>query len=84
MQYLSYKSRLVDLAASGRHHNVKVDPVSVHRLIAWVDSCCVYMGKPEIRPLGVPDFPGIERLPGRATRGHRSEHRAAVAARKRP
>ncbi len=63
MQYLSYKSRLVDLASKGEHYEVKVDPVSLHRLIAWVDSCCVYMGEPEIRAQGDPDFPGIERLP---------------------
>jgi hypothetical protein len=63
MQYLSYKSRLVDLASSGKHHDVKVDPVSLHRLIAWVDSCCVYLGEEEVRALGDPNFPGIERLP---------------------
>ncbi|MFH1920387.1 MAG: hypothetical protein ABIP48_10945, partial [Planctomycetota bacterium] len=63
MQYLSYKSRLIDLASNGEHYDVKVDPVSLHRLIAWVDSCCVYMGEPEIRAQGDPDFPGIELLP---------------------
>ena len=63
MQYLSYKSRLVELASSGKHHDVRVDPESLHRLIAWVDSCCVYLGEPEVRALGDPDFPGIERLP---------------------
>jgi len=63
MQYLSYKSRLIELASSGKHHDVKVDPVSLRRLIAWVDSCCVYAGEPEIRALGDPDFPGIDRLP---------------------
>jgi hypothetical protein len=63
MQYLSYASRLIDLAASGKHHDVKVDPLSLRRLIAWVDSCCVYMGEEDIRGLGDPDFPGIERLP---------------------
>lgn len=63
MQYLSSKSRLVDLAASGKHHDVKVDAESLRRLIAWVDSCCVYRGEPEVRALGDPDFPGIDRLP---------------------
>ena len=63
MQYLSYKSRLVELASSGKHHDVRVDPESLHRLIAWVDSCCVYLGEPEVRALGDPDFPGIDRLP---------------------
>ena len=63
MQYLSYTSRLIELAASGTHYDVKVDPVNLHRLIAWVDACCPYMGEPEVRALGDPDFPGIERLP---------------------
>jgi hypothetical protein len=63
MQYLSYKSRLVELAAGGKHYDVKVDPTSLHRLIAWVDACCPYMGEEEVRALGDPDFPGIERLP---------------------
>jgi len=63
MQYLSYKSRLIELASSGKHYDVKADPESLHRLIAWVDSCCVYRGEPEVRALGDPDFPGIERLP---------------------
>ncbi len=63
MQYLSYKSRLVELASSGTHYGVRVDPLSLWQLIAWVDSCGVYLGEPEIRALGDPDFPGIERLP---------------------
>jgi hypothetical protein len=63
MQYLSYRSRLVDIASSGEHHGVQVDPLSLHRLIAWVDSCGVYRGEQEIRALGDPDFPGIDRLP---------------------
>jgi hypothetical protein len=63
MQYLSYGSRLVELAASGKHFEVQVDPVSLHRLIAWVDACCPFMGEEELRALGDPDFPGIEGLP---------------------
>lgn len=63
MQYLSANSRLIDLAARGKHHHVKVDPESLHRLIAWVDACCPYMGDQELRAQGDPDFPGIERLP---------------------
>lgn len=63
MQYLSYKSRLVELASSGKHHDVRGDPESLHRLIAWVDSCCACLGEPEVRALGDPDFPGIDRLP---------------------
>jgi hypothetical protein len=63
MQYLSYTSRLVALASRGEHHDVQVDPLSLHRLIAWVDSCGVYMSEEEIRSQGDPDFPGIDRLP---------------------
>ena len=63
MQYLSYKSRLVELAAGGKHYDVRVDPLGLHRLIAWVDACCPYMGEEEVRALPDPDFPGIERLP---------------------
>ena len=63
MQYLSYRSRLIELASKGAHYDVEVDPISLHRLIAWVDACCPYMGEEEVRALGDPDFPGIERLP---------------------
>jgi len=63
MQHLSYKSRLVDLAASGKHYDVKVDPEDLRRLMAWVDACCPFMGDEELRAQGDPDFPGIERLP---------------------
>jgi hypothetical protein len=63
MQYLSYNSRLIELAGSGKHYDVKADPKDLHRLIAWVDACCPYMGEEEVRALGDPDFPGIGRLP---------------------
>jgi hypothetical protein len=63
MQYLSPASRLVELASSGKHYDVKADPLSLHRLIAWVDACCPFMGEEELRALGDPDFPGIETLP---------------------
>jgi hypothetical protein len=62
MTYLSYRSRLIEIASSGKHHDVKVDEVSRLRLIAWVDACCPYNGKEEIRAMGDPDFPGIEKL----------------------
>jgi len=41
---------------------VKVDAVSLLRLIAWVDACCPYNGEEEIRAIEDPDFPGIEKL----------------------
>ncbi len=63
MQYLSANSHLVDLASNGKHYGVKADQVSLHRLIAWVDACCPFMGEEELRALGDPSFPGIERLP---------------------
>ncbi|MBM4092360.1 MAG: hypothetical protein FJ276_23490 [Planctomycetes bacterium] len=63
LQYLAGNSRLIDLAMSGKHYDVQVDPVSLHRLIAWVDACCPFMGEEELRALGDPEFPGIDSLP---------------------
>ena len=63
MQYLSHKSRLIELAAGGKHYDVKADPESLHRLVAWVDACCPFRGEEELRALQDPDFPGMERLP---------------------
>jgi hypothetical protein len=62
-QALSYTSKLIDLASSGKHYGVQADAVSLQRLIAWVDACCPYMGEEELRAQGDPDFPGIEMLP---------------------
>ena len=62
MTYLSYKSQLIEIASSGKHHHVKVDEVSRLRLIAWVDACCPYNGEEEIRAMEDPNFPGIEKL----------------------
>lgn len=45
MQHLSYTSRLVELAAGEKPNDVRVDPVSLQRLIARVDSCGVYLGE---------------------------------------
>ncbi|NQT86157.1 hypothetical protein HQ560_05290, partial [bacterium] len=63
MRFLSPSSKLIDIAMSGKHNKVKVDALSLRKLIAWVDACCPYMGEPEIRALGDPDFPGIDELP---------------------
>ena len=63
MRFLSRSSKLIEIAMSGKHHDVKVDPLSLRRLIAWVDACCPYMGEPELRALGDPQFPCIEELP---------------------
>jgi hypothetical protein len=59
---LSYRSRLIDMAASGKHYDVKVDPVSLRRLIAWVDAMEPYRGAEEIRTIPDPDFEGIRDL----------------------
>jgi len=63
MEYLSRTSPLIQLAMSGEHHEVRVDPLSLQRLIAWVDACCPYMGEEELRAIPDPDFEGIEMLP---------------------
>jgi len=63
LTYLSYTSRLIENAMSGRHHGVKVDAVSLRKLIGWVDCNCPYRGDEDIRELPDPSFPGIELLP---------------------
>ena len=50
------------MAMSGEHYDVKVDPVSLRRLIAWVDAMGPYRGEEEIRAIPDPDFEGIEDL----------------------
>jgi hypothetical protein len=60
MTTLSYKSPLIELAMSGTHYGVKVDPVSLRRLIAWVDAMGPYRGEEEVRALPDPEFDGIE------------------------
>jgi hypothetical protein len=62
MTFLSYRSRLVELAASGKHYGVKADPVSVARLAAWIDAMCPYSGDEEVRSEDDPEFPGVDWL----------------------
>ncbi|MGQ9574208.1 MAG: LamG-like jellyroll fold domain-containing protein [Thermoguttaceae bacterium] len=62
MTKLSFKSRLIDLASSGNHYGVKVDPVSLQRLIAWVDTMCPFLGDEEVRQIPDPVFQGVEWL----------------------
>lgn len=62
MTALSYKSRLVEIASSGKHHDVKVDEISRLRLITWVDAMTPYQGLDEIRAMPDPDFQGIDWL----------------------
>ena len=62
MTKLSYRSRLVEIASSGAHHDVKVDEVSRRRLIAWVDAMGPYRGDEEVRQIDDPEFQGIDWL----------------------
>jgi hypothetical protein len=63
MQHLSYTSKLIEIAMSGEHHDVKVDPVGLRKLIGWVDTNCPYRGQQEIRAIADPQFAGIDMLP---------------------
>jgi hypothetical protein len=60
---LSYRSKLIELAMSGEHYEVKLDPASLRQLIGWVDANCPYRGDPEVRQVPDPYFAGIEWLP---------------------
>jgi hypothetical protein len=62
MTALSYRSQLIDLVSSGKHHDVKVDEISRLRLIAWVDAMCPYLGDDEIREIPDPEFQGVDWL----------------------
>lgn len=62
---LSYRSRLIELAGSGSHYEVRVDPVSLRRLQVWIDAMCPYRGEEEIRALPDPVFQGVDWLPVR-------------------
>jgi len=48
MTAMSYKSTLIQIATSGKHHDVKVTPQEEARLVAWVDALCPYLGLEEI------------------------------------
>ena len=62
MTSLSYRSQLIELVSSGKHHDVKVDEISRLRLIAWVDAMCPYMGDDEVREIPDPVFQGVDWL----------------------
>ncbi len=59
---LSYRSRLIELCASGKHYDVKVDPIGLQKLIAWVDAMCPYNGDEEVRMIDDPVFQGVDWL----------------------
>jgi hypothetical protein len=63
MQYLSLRSRLIEMAGSGKHYDVKADALSLRRLTAWVDANCPYIGEEELRTMDDPEFAGIDELP---------------------
>ena len=48
MTAMSYRSTLIHIATSGKHHDVKVSPEEEQRLIAWVDALCPYNGLEEL------------------------------------
>ncbi len=62
MTRLSHKSRLIELASSGDHYDVKVDPISLRKLIAWIDTMCPYRGDDEVRQIPDPVFQGVDWL----------------------
>ena len=58
MTAMSYKSKLVEIAASEKHGKVtktKVDQLSLLKLILWVDLLCPYRGERELRAMADPD-----------------------------
>ncbi|NQU20184.1 MAG: hypothetical protein HQ567_02800 [Candidatus Nealsonbacteria bacterium] len=55
MSAMSYKSKLVANATSGKHHDVRVDSLSARKLIAWVDLLCPYWNEDDIRSTPDPD-----------------------------
>jgi len=62
MTRLSYRSRLIQRVSSGKHHDVKIDAVSLRKLIAWVDTMCPYRGDEEVRRIDDPIFQGAQWL----------------------
>ena len=55
LTHLSARSRLIEIAMSGKHNKVKVPADSCRCLIAWVDTNCPYRGDQEVR--AIPDVP---------------------------
>jgi len=62
MTRLSYKSRLIDTASSGKHNDVRLPPDDLLRLILWVDAMCPYLGDEEVRAIDDPEFQGVDWL----------------------
>lgn len=54
MTYLSYKSRLIEIAMGGKHHDVKIEGTELQQLIAWVDCVGPLRGEEEVRDIPDP------------------------------
>ncbi len=63
MKSLSYTSKLIDIAMSGKHHDVKVTGAELRQLIGWVDANCPFRGDKEIRAIPDPDPKRFGHLP---------------------
>ena len=61
MSVLSYTSPLIKRVREETHHDVKIESEDLRRLMAWVDSNCVYRGDKEIRMID--DYPNGANLP---------------------
>jgi len=62
MTMLSYTSPLIKMVREGTHHDVKIEGEDLRRLMAWVDSNCVYRGEEEIRKIPDPVGPQFDRF----------------------
>jgi hypothetical protein len=62
MSALSFRSKLIEIASSGEHYDVKVDAISLQQLIAWVDTMAPYRGSEEVREIDDPEFQGVDWL----------------------
>jgi hypothetical protein len=62
MTKLSYRSRLVDIMSSGKHHGVKVTGDDLMRVILWVDAMGPYNGAEELLDMEDPIFQGKDWL----------------------
>jgi hypothetical protein len=63
MTYLSYKSRLIEIAMSGKHHDVKITGTELEQLIAWVDCNVPFRGDEEVRAMPrMKEAPVIDRF----------------------
>ena len=63
MTKLSYASPLIQIASSGQHHDVKMDPLSLRKLTAWVDALSPYLGAEEVYAMPDTDPAGYTHMP---------------------